>query len=172
MNRKTRGSIASGIILILLGGLFLLNQFRPTFLRGLFGENFTWPWIVIGVGVIFLLAALLSVTGGLAVPGTIITGIGAILYYQNATGNWASWSYIWPLVPGLVGLGIFLSALLGDGGRKEIRSGLTMLVICVALFFILWSLFTAKLDVNLIWPVILIAFGLWVLIRGLTRSRG
>ena len=46
------------------------------------------------------------------IPASIITGIGSVLYYQNATGDWASWSYLWTLIPGFVAFGLLLFGLL------------------------------------------------------------
>ena len=81
------------------------------------------------VGACLLIFGLLAGAPGMAVPATIVAGIGGILAYQNATGDWTSWSYVWSLIPGFVGLGIMLSALLGDGGREGFRSGLSLVFI-------------------------------------------
>ena len=75
---KKKSSFAWGIILILFGALLLANQLVPG-LQSLFD----WPWIVMGVGAVFILLAIFTQTGGLAIPGCIVGGIGAILYYQS-----------------------------------------------------------------------------------------
>ena len=62
---ENRHGIIWGFLLILMGAFFLAVNMYPA----IFGEDF-WPFIVIGVGGVFLLAALLTRTGGLASPGT------------------------------------------------------------------------------------------------------
>ena len=73
----------------------------------------------------------LVITGapGMAVPAAIVAGIGGILYYQYATKNYASWSYMWTLIPGFVGVGLILAGLLGEYTRHNIGRGLNLIVI-------------------------------------------
>ncbi|MFW5714620.1 MAG: hypothetical protein ACOCYU_08115 [Brevefilum sp.] len=160
MDRNRRNSIIGGIILILLGLLFLANELLP--------HTFTfwdWPFIIVGLGVIFLLWAVLAGIGGLAVPGTILAGIGGILYYQNITGDWESWSYIWALIPGFVGLGVIISGII-DGNLKEaFTGGLTLLAISGILFFAFGSAFGLEHELFQYWPVLLIVLGLIALVR-------
>ena len=42
---------------------------------------------------------LLTGQPGMLVPACIVGGIGGMLYWQNLTGDWASWSYSWSLIP-------------------------------------------------------------------------
>ena len=91
---KRNRSLTFGVLLILFGAWFLAVQFFPSF--GNWVEQFVdWPFWVMIPGLIFLVAAILSGVSGLVVPGMIISGIGGILYYQNITGDWQSWSYAW-----------------------------------------------------------------------------
>ena len=122
MNKRTR--IAGGVILILLGLLFLGRSLFPEYFQ--FWE---WPFLIIGLGIVFLIWAVISGNGGLAVPAAILSGIGGILYYQNATGDWASWAYIWALIPGFVGVGIIISGIIDHNFKDLITGGLIMLMI-------------------------------------------
>jgi hypothetical protein len=106
----------------------------------------------------------------MAIPAAIVTGIGGILAYQNATGNWESWAYIWTLIPGFVGIGVILSAVLGEGGREGFRSGLTLVFISAILFLIFSSIMGAN-PLGAWWPVLLILLGLWLLIQPLFRRK-
>jgi hypothetical protein len=106
----------------------------------------------------------------MAVPAVIVAGIGSILAYQNATGDWTSWSYVWSLIPGFVGLGVMLAALFGDGGREGFRSGLTLVFISAILFLIFSSIFGAN-PLGAWWPVLLIILGIWLLIQPLFRKK-
>jgi hypothetical protein len=94
-----RSSIVVGTILILVGILFLLVQFFPGLAASL-DISTQWPLIIVGVGGLLILSAFLG-TPKLAIPGSIVTGIGGILYVQNLTGAWDSWAYVWALIPWL-----------------------------------------------------------------------
>ena len=166
MNRSRRSGLAGGLILILLGAWFLAVQFMP----GL-QAWFSWPWIIIGVGVVMLLIGLLSGVPDLAVPACIIGGIGGLLYWQNATGNWDSWSYAWSLIPGFVGVGVILSGLFGGKVRKSLREGGNLILISLILFVIFAAFLGGPNLLGDYWPVLLILLGLWTLIQALFRSR-
>jgi hypothetical protein len=110
MDKGKRTSIVGGAVLILVGAVLFAAQVLPDFMPE-FWEIFSWPWIVIGIGlVLFVLGAAVG-EPGMAVPATIMTGLGGILAYQWFTGDWQSWSYIWTLIPGFVGIGIVLMSL-------------------------------------------------------------
>ena len=166
MNRGRRSSLGFGVVLILLGAWFLAAQFIPA-LR----MQFSWPWIIIGIGGIMLLIGALSGTPDMAVPACIIGGIGGLLYWQNYTGRWESWAYAWSLIPGFVGVGIILSGLLGGKLRKSLREGVNLLVISLVLYVIFGALLGGPNLLGDYWPVLLILLGLWTLIRPLFRSK-
>lgn len=167
MNRKNRSNLAVGLLLILIGGWFLAVQFVPG-LGDWFQIYFDWPVIIIGVGVCLLIFGLLVGAPGMAVPACIVGGIGGLLYWQNATNNWESWSYAWALIPGFVGIGAMLSALLGEGGSKGLRSGLSLVFISLVMFLIFGAFFGAT-PLGPYWPVLLIALGAWMLIQPLFK---
>lgn len=157
---ERRSSIIGGLILILVGGFFLLIEAFPA-LASWIDLSSQWPLLIVGAGVLLLVGALFG-TPPLAVPGTIVTGIGGILYYQNATGDWGSWSYIWALIPGFVGLGLILMSLLDPAERKNRTEGARLLLISAVLFGVFWALFNGFGGLFQFWPVLLIAGGLWL----------
>ncbi len=169
MEQNRRGSLVVGLILILLGGLFLLGQFLPGWQSWL-NLQFSWPLIIIGVGVLFLFAGLLAGVPDLAVPAAIIGGIGGLLYWQNQTGNWGSWAYAWTLIPGFVGVGIILAGLLGKRPGKALQEGMNVIIVSLVLFAIFSSFLGGRNLFGPYWPVLLIVLGLWLLIRPLWRS--
>jgi hypothetical protein len=153
-------------VLILLGALFLVAQFVPGWQRWL-----DWPLIVIGVGAFLLIFGLLAGAPGMAVPACIVGGIGGLLYWQNATGNWESWAYAWTLIPGFVGVGAILAAALGEGGREQVNGGLWLVFISLVLFTVFGSFFGALGFLGGYWPALLILLGLLILVRNLFRRR-
>jgi hypothetical protein len=166
MDRKRRSSLAGGLILILLGVGFLAVQWIP----GL-QIWFSWPWIIIGFAALMLLIGLLTGVSDMAVPACIIGGIGGILYWQNVTGNWESWAYVWSLIPGFVGVGVILAGILGGKTRKSLREGGNLILISLILFVIFGAFLGGPNLLGDYWPVLLILLGLWTLIRPLFRSR-
>lgn len=164
MKRKT--GVIGGIILILLGALFLAAEIVPDYF-----DFWDWPFVIIGIGLVFLIWAILSGTGGLAVPAAILGGIGGIFYYQNTSGDWASWAYIWALIPGFVGVGIILSGIIDRNYKQAISGGLTMIIIGAVLFLAFGSQFGFAEDITQFWPVLLIGLGLIALVRAIFSSR-
>jgi len=161
-----RDNLVWGIILIMLGAGFLLNQFMP----GLFGW-FSWPWIFVGMGGIFVLASLIGRIGGLMIPGLILLGLGGIFFYQNQTGNWASWSYIWALLPALAGLGMVIGSLYDREMRPARPIGAILFVVGLVVFAVFGGAFGLNADITRYWPVLIILVGLFVLVRALRPGK-
>lgn len=163
---KHRNNISGGILLILLGAFFLVTRLFPNLFERLFGSVFDWPWIIIGLGLVFIISAVLSLEGSLLIPGCVLTGIGLILNYQNASGNWESWSYAWALIPGFVGVGVLLSGLFSKQ-KGEWKSGVNLILISGILFMVFAGMFGAlDGEIAKYWPVLIIALGVWSLIKG------
>jgi len=169
MDKKQRSNLAGGIVLVLIGAWFLLTQLVPGLELRIFGES-GWPLIVVGAGVILLMIGLLTGVPEMAVPACIVGGIGGLLYWQNATGNWESWAYAWALIPGFIGVGTMLSGIIG-GKRSEITGGAWMVFISLILFAVFSSFLGGPNLFGPYWPVLLIALGLIVLAQGLFRKR-
>jgi len=168
--KQNRSNLALGLILLIIGGWLLVTRQVPS-LQAWMEDNFTWPMWTIGAGVLVLLIGLLTNAPGMAVPASIIAGIGGILYYQNETGNYASWSYMWTLIPGFVGVGSILAGLLGENTRSNLGHGLRLLVTSAVLFLI-FATFFGGLSIlgEFGLPILLILLGLYVLARGFMRG--
>ena len=162
MDKGKRTSIVGGAILILVGAVLFAAQVLPDFMPD-FWEIFSWPWIVIGIGlVLFILGAAVG-EPGMAVPATIMSGLGGILAYQWYTGDWQSWSYIWTLIPGFVGIGIILMSLLG--GNASLKDGTTLMFISFIMLAVFGSFFGAVGMAGRYWPVLLILLGVVLMVR-------
>ncbi|HUT21203.1 MAG TPA: hypothetical protein VM366_18780 [Anaerolineae bacterium] len=163
MERTKRSGMAVGAVLIIIGAWLLIVQFIPA-LRGWF----SWPTIIIAVGLLLFLLGLFLGEYEMAIPGCIVGGIGGILFWQNTTGNWESWSYIWALIPGFAGTGTLIAGLSRrDGG--QVRGGLWTMLVSAVLFLVFGSLFGAIGVLGQYWPVLLIVLGLFALVQGLTK---
>ena len=170
MNKKGRSQLALGVILILLGAWFLADKSIPAF-HSFFDKYTEWPvnMLLIG-GVIFILGLVLG-QPGMSVPAAIVAGLGGIFYYQDATGNFASWSYMWALIPGFIGVGTMVAGLLGENTAQNLKHGLNMVVISAVLFLVFSSFFGGwELLGNYGPSILLILLGLWALGSGLFRT--
>jgi hypothetical protein len=123
------------------------------------------------VALFLLVIGTLTRAPGMAVPACILAGLGGVFYWQDATGNWESWSYVWALIPGFVGVGVVLSNLLEGKSSQGIRDGGNLILISLALFLVFGSLFGGLNVLGPYWPVLLILLGLWLLVRRMFRPR-
>jgi hypothetical protein len=169
MDRSTRSGPGAGILLIALGLLFVAGQLFP----GIFGRigAFTWPVIVVGVGVFLFLLGLVTGNPGMAVPACIVGGIGLLLYWQNATGNFASWAYAWTLIPGFAGVGVILEGLLAGHFERGLVSGGWLILISLVMFTIFASFLGGPQLLGVYWPVLLIGLGVIALVQYFVQPR-
>lgn len=168
--KQNRSNLALGLILLIVGGWLLVTQQVPA-IQTWMEDNFSWPMWIIGAGALVFLIGLITGTPDMAVPASIIAGVGGILYYQNTNNNFGSWSYMWTLIPGFVGVGTILTGLLGEHTRRNIGHGLR-LIVTSAVLFLIFATFFGGLDIlgKYGLPVILILLGIYVLARGFIRS--
>ena len=175
-NRPQRSGNATtilGVLLIALGILFFIGQVLGINF-GRLGE-FGWPVFIIAPGILlFLLALAVGEQAGelLAILGSSVTTVGAILLYQNTFDYFQSWAYAWTLVfPTSIGVGqIIYGSIKNREGTAATGIRLTVagLIIFVALavFFELVIGFSGH-GIGLSrfgWPALLIALGALVLV--------
>lgn len=170
MNNRSR---AIGVGLVVLGALLLLGRWIDV-------GAFAWPLFIIGPGLLMLAFAFLGNrdAAGLAVPGSIVTTVGLILFVQNATDTFESWSYAWALVLAAVGVGTFLKGAIEEGADEQ-KSGLQLVALGLTLFagfgvFFEFFIFTDGSSGwlgRLLMPLVLIGIGAYLLLgRGADRS--
>ena len=97
MHQNTRVIAAIGLI-----GLGLMSVMSLSLL---------WPMIILLPGLVMLSIALFGGRAGaaaMAIPGMLVAGLGGLLFIQNWTGYWESWSYAWTLFGVFLGMGFML----------------------------------------------------------------
>lgn len=177
MNRRKRRRTTLGVLLILIGTWFLAVEFYAPL--GDWADAFAeWPIWIVAVGVLFLVAALVGGVPDLVIPAAIISGIGGILYYQNATDEWSTWAYAWALIPGFVGVGVFIAKTLKGQFKRAFRDGGSGIISSLIVFVVLGSIFQpivggpqVLFEMRTFWPILLILLGLWMLVRPIFRRR-
>ena len=175
---ERQGAVIIGAALILLGAVALAAQ-----LLGFDLGRVGWPtWIVAGGVVLFLLAFLVGGEGGigLAILGGMIAMTGLILYWQEATGAWASWAYAWALIaPGAVGVAMILYGL-AERRRDLVDGGLGAAAVGIGLFLVGALFFEGVLHLDapelsgtegVLLPGLVIGFGVLLMVGGLWRGR-
>jgi hypothetical protein len=169
MTARNRTRLFGGLLLVLVGGWLMAIQIVPE-LKGWSGVFSEWPMSIIGVGILLLVLGLLFNTPGLAIPACIVGGIGGILLYQTRTGDLASWSYIWSLIPGFVGVGVLLTGLFEGKLRRAFSSGIWLIFISAVLFIIFGAFLGGVKPLADFWPVLIILLGLWLIGRAIFRK--
>jgi hypothetical protein len=173
-NAKGRVSSILGVVLVVLGALFLIGRVFNVDIG-----RFVWPFFIIGPGLMFFAGMMLGKkpAGPLAIPGSIVTMTGLILLYQSVFNVWGSWAYIWTLIiPTSIGIGLVINGMWSDvpslkeKGAGLIRVGIVMFLGFGALFeLMLFPLFSdgmgrATLN-SFLWPLLRIGIRVSLLRR-------
>lgn len=172
--QRNIGALIGGSVLIAIGILSLFGQIFTSFNFW----SFIWPFFIIGVGAMFyvgMFAGGKSVSG-LAIPATIITTIGLILFYQNITGHWESWSYAWTVIILAVGLGIYIMGTFGgdegqqSSGKNLMKVGAILFIVFGGFFEMIFSIGSRSVLRQSIFPILLILLGLYLVYSRLTKK--
>jgi hypothetical protein len=161
--RNKRAGWVGGLVLILLGVVFLVEQFFPGALGG-------WTFLL-GLGLIFLVAYFLGQQYGFLIPGSILTSLGiGVALIENGVISAASEDGVMVTLLGLGFLAIWLVDLLVSRARPmgwwPIIPGGILTLVGIALL----SENEAWLDsVGQWWPIVFIIVGVWILLERIIR---
>jgi hypothetical protein len=168
--RQNRSNLFLGFLLILLGSWMVVTKQVPA-VQHWISENYIWPMWVIGAGALIFLMGLISGNPEMAIPASIVAGLGGIFYYQELHNNYGTWSFMWTLIPGFVGVGHILAGLLGERTRHNLSHGLRNLVVSAVLFLVFGTLLGGlNLLGDLGAPILIILLGVYVMARGIMRG--
>ncbi len=98
--------------------------------------------------------------------------IGLLLFMQNVTGRFETWSYVWALIPTAVGIGIFIQGSLTHDDKLR-TDGSRLAMIGLAMLFVFGAFFELfifnRFGNSFIWryglPMLLIGGGTYLLVR-------
>jgi hypothetical protein len=161
-------NVALGVVFILAGLAFFALRLIPGFILS---ETAVWPLIIIGSGLALFIIGVFVEAPDMAVPACIVAGVGGILYWQNMTGDWGSWAYMWTLFPGFAGVGIIIAGLMAERGSHAFWNGVSSIVSSMIMFLIFGSFFGAFVGLGTYWPLLLVAAGLILLLRSVFDRR-
>jgi hypothetical protein len=165
---KNRGALYVGLLLIMLGGVFLLAQTTGWLHLGWR----LWPLLVLLVGVAFLLPLVIwwdkrQDIAGLVLPGTIVAGNGLLMLGQSLTGLWGTWAWAWALEPIFVAGGLLALYWLGNRDRGLLTAAWIVGGIGLVFLVIFASAFGGV--IRFVGPLMLVAAGLLLLFGGFKR---
>ncbi|HEX2625391.1 MAG TPA: hypothetical protein VHL56_00630 [Candidatus Limnocylindrales bacterium] len=166
-----------GVLLVVVGVIALIvREADVNLLPGL--GTWGWPLFVLVPGLVMLGAGVLLPAprgAGLAVAGSVVTTLGALLFYQSQSGHWESWAYAWALLPGAAGAGLLGYGVLAR--ERGMRTTGTWLLGIAAVVFLAGAWFFEGLfagedrpvDLGNWWPIGVIILGaalaLWAFLR-------
>jgi hypothetical protein len=174
---QTPPGLVAGIVLVVIGVAFLLIRVADMAL----GAG-AWPlWLIVpGLAMLAGSLAIPPRAGlGLAIPGTIIAIVGAILWVQEAYGLYATWAYAWALVaPTGPGLAMLIYGL-ARGDHELAADGFRTFLVGIGLFLGFALFFEGVIGIsghriaNLdeVLPYILVGFGVLLVVASLFGGR-
>ncbi|HBG74037.1 MAG: hypothetical protein A2X25_08435 [Chloroflexi bacterium GWB2_49_20] len=175
--KRNYGALVAGVVLICMGALALLDRI----FQGTKFWEMAWPLIIIGCGVLFFVGMFVAGKSfaWLAIPGSIIAANGVMLFLQNLTGRWETWSYSWTVILMSIGVGIFImGAWQGDKSRR--RAGLKLFEVGAVLFVIFGAFFEILFSLGVpdglrgyVFPIGLLLLGIYLVVKrsGLLLTR-
>jgi hypothetical protein len=149
----------TGIMLIMIGGAFLLGQVTDI--------DFDWTFILMGLGLAFILKSVFERKPGSVFPGVLLLLLGLLFFSDNMGidlfGVWDTW----PFIPGVVGI-----AFLAEWAITREKNGLLftagILIVVSTLFVLAESRHMRWYTVGNIlewWPLALLAMGVYLLVK-------
>lgn len=157
--------IFPGIILIGVGIYFLMDQLNLPFLKSVF----TWPTLLLIIGVAFLFQAYLSNENQSIFPGIILIGLGVHFHGRELFDFWPDHWAIYTFIIGLA----FMAR------HKKTKSGfvtgIILTVISLLGFFYDGIIGWMKYIGNAVgwiensWPIVLIVVGVYLLFKSKKR---
>jgi hypothetical protein len=164
MEKRSSSQVAIGIALLLVGVLMFSAQLVPD-LRQMIAPYLSWPLFIGAFGLILIFTGFISRNPESITGGCFFIGLAGIFIYQNSTGDWASWAYMWTLFGAFSGAGLILSSFVAPVPQKKIIRGLRDILVSAIMFFVFSSLLGHKDWAGPYWPVLIILAGLIMLLK-------
>lgn len=172
MNSQDRmPRILGGIVIIALGTLWLVSNIFPD---TKINWQYIWPLFILVPGILVLVRSLLEGRKpGSMIPGVVLLGIAATFYIniigQDVFKLQGIWAYTTFLYPATIAFAFWAAWLLGNKDLRflipaVILSMLTFLILCATLGLAALGGQTGQTVEKIVWPLIIICLGSFVLI--------
>lgn len=154
MSKGDKRQIVPGLILILAGLLFLLDNFNLID----FDWGKIWTWMIVLLGVAFWLGFISDRRKlGLIMPGTILLTLG-IIFNLNAYYYWADMDILWPFFILAPAFGFFAMFLFGKKDRGLLVPAIILTIVGTTF------LMTTIPGLIFVIAILLIGFGVLIMI--------
>ncbi|MFQ5769222.1 MAG: LiaI-LiaF-like domain-containing protein [bacterium] len=167
---KGEKSLIPGVLLIIVGVFFLLNQLDLFYFRW---RHF-YPIILLGLGALFFISIFTKNEKGSAFPATIFLVLGFFFLLRNF--GYFSFDYyfydfreLWPIFLIAFGLGFIVLYFFKSDDWGVLIPGSILLFFGVVFFLRTMEIFYWR-NLADFWPIILIAIGLSIVINSLWRK--
>ncbi|MGF1507219.1 MAG: hypothetical protein ACFB51_19135 [Anaerolineae bacterium] len=165
---QKRLNMVMGLVLLGVGVIFLAGQALSISLTSLL-----WPLFVLVPGLLLYGVMMIGgeKAGPFAIPASIVSMAGLLLFYANLFNHWESWAYSWALIlPTSIGIGLFIYGTWSD--RAEVvKVGTRMAGIGLMIFVGFGFLFEVVIGISgqslprYLWTLALIGLGVYLLTR-------
>lgn len=148
-------------VLIGIGVYFLLKKLNVPEIN----HFFTWPNIMIIIGVILTIYALKKKSYQNLLGGLILLGVGIHFYGLN---NYSFWIDHWAVYIGIIGISLLIRSIWLKSGRKSgfLLTGFALLLILSNQWPHSNKLVNETMSLlNEYWPILLIILGLYLLLK-------
>lgn len=158
MNEEQRRPYLLGILLIVLGGILLLDRADIV--------EYSWPMILIIVGAAFLASDFLNKNHRSTFVGLLLLLLG--LAFLGIEYDWFGWHLRdeWPVLLLAVGLAFLITSLIHKERHRMQVPG--AIITAIGLFFLAvearWISSRAVYDIYEWWPLLLLGVGVWLIV--------
>lgn len=148
-----------GLVLVIVGFLFLGLQILNQMNIVLFGFWDFWPLYTIALGLVFEMLYFSSkYSPGFLVPGGIVTSIGVIHLFEVIT-NWHFAGYTWPLYILAIVIGFFQYYIFTKQKWSLILATIIFIVFLFNSFIVVSLLVSGTIDFSVIFSILTILIG-------------
>ena len=163
MSDERRGRVVGAIILIFIGLFFIADKLDIF--------EFTWPLILVGIGVALLIQTIVDKRHQPLQGGVLLLLLGLIFLADE--NNWLRWGLEreWPLIFFAIGISFIVSFWAKPERRGHLTSGIVLLVFG-SLFLGAEHHYFRWRDVGDIlswWPLLLLGLGVYLLMKDRKR---
>lgn len=158
-----RGHATFGWILVIIGGILLFHHWDIL--------QLDWMTFLMALGVGLFIAGALQRDHGAVFPGTFIFLLGLLFYLKDRYIITAPWWDLWPLIILILGISFVTLYIFSPKRRDALWPGLILIVVAFLLMFVPWCWYDIFYWIGRLWPVLLIAAGILIILESQRRRK-